>query len=71
MPNSIRTLDMVKSLIREIPESAALSTLADGIFIEINEYLPDLLGYSREQIVGRTSSEISIWTDPKDRVRFK
>ena len=71
MPNPIRSLEMVKSLIREIPESAALSTFADGIFIEINEYLPDLLGYSREQIVGRTSSEISIWTDPKDRVRFK
>ena len=71
MSELIQNLEMYKYLIHELPEAAALSTLSDGTFVEVNDYLTDLFGFQRDQIIGHTSFDIHIWTDPNDRSRFK
>lgn len=44
-----------------------LNRLSDGAYIEVNKAFLDIIGYTREEVVGRTSLELAIWADPKDR----
>lgn len=48
--------------------AAALCTL-EGRFIEVNDALVSLSGYSRDEIVGRTGAEFGLWTDPEELLR--
>lgn len=49
------------------PVALNISRLEDGTYLEVNDSLMRLLGYSREEIIGRTSLELGIWVDPADR----
>ena len=49
------------------PALLAVSTLEEGRLIEVNEKVLKTLGYSREELVGRTSLELGIWANPADR----
>jgi len=52
----------------ESPIGVALCTL-EGRFIEVNESLVALSGFSPSEIVGRTGQEIGLWTDPEEMLR--
>jgi PAS domain S-box-containing protein len=39
----------------------------DGTFVDINEGFTELTGYSREDVIGRSSIEINIWDNIEDR----
>ncbi len=52
------------------PDSININRLTDGMFIEINEGFTALTGYSVEDVKGKTSLELDIWTNPKDRQRL-
>jgi len=40
-----------------------VSRLSDGKYIDVNKAFLDLLGFSYEEVIGRTSIELSIWVD--------
>jgi len=42
----------------------------DGTYIEVNEGFVELTGYSREEVVGKSSLDIKIWDIPEDRQRL-
>lgn len=44
--------------------------LSDARFVEVNDALLRWAGYSREQVIGRTSLELNLWLDPRERTRF-
>ncbi|MDD2696001.1 MAG: PAS domain S-box protein [Anaerolineales bacterium] len=52
------------------PDAIILSRLEDGLFLEVNQGFVHITGYSQDDVKGRTSLEINIWCDPKDRERF-
>jgi len=52
------------------PDSVNINRLEDGLYVEINKGFTDLTGYTREDVIGRTSLEIDIWQDPADRQRM-
>jgi PAS domain S-box-containing protein len=52
------------------PDLVAITRLADGVILEVNEGYARMLGYSRGESVGRKTSELAIWADPSDRDRF-
>src|SRR5262249_19396827 len=52
------------------PDAIVISRLSDGKYVEVNQAWLDLFGYSREEIVGRTSPEIGIWADCSERTRL-
>jgi PAS domain S-box-containing protein len=52
------------------PDSINLNRLSDGMYIDINEGFTNLTGYTREDAIGKTSIELNIWYDPKDRERL-
>jgi PAS domain S-box-containing protein len=52
------------------PTLLVISILADGRYVEVNEAFERLLGFSREEAIGRTSIELGIWENPADRSRY-
>lgn len=52
------------------PVAIAIGTLAEGRHLEVNPSFLRQTGYSREEIIGRSSLELGIWANPADRVRI-
>jgi PAS domain S-box-containing protein len=52
------------------PDSINLNRLSDGMYVDINEGFTKLTGFTREDVIGKTSLELNIWYDPKDRERL-
>jgi PAS domain S-box-containing protein len=50
------------------PIPMAITTLADGRYVEVNEAFERQIGYNRLEIHGKTSLEIGAWPTPADRV---
>ncbi len=51
------------------PSAVAISTLAEGRFLDVNDRLVRLTGYSREELIGHTTAELKLWADPPERTR--
>ncbi|WP_394791016.1 putative bifunctional diguanylate cyclase/phosphodiesterase, partial [Rhodoferax sp.] len=52
------------------PVAASIATLAEGRFIDANDkYLRDF-GWSRIELVGRTTADISLWPNPEVRAQW-
>jgi PAS domain S-box-containing protein len=49
------------------PDGITISSLEEGRFIDANEAFLKATGYSREDVIGRTSCELAIWDNPRDR----
>jgi PAS domain S-box-containing protein len=52
------------------PDLMAITRLADGTILEVNEGYSRMLGYSREESLGKTTAELAIWADQEDRNTF-
>ena len=52
------------------PAPMSISDIETGRFIDVNEKLVQMLEHTRNELIGRTSYEIGIWTDPEIRVRL-
>jgi PAS domain S-box-containing protein len=52
------------------PDAIAINRLADGVYLAINQGYTTMTGWSREEVLGRSSLEIDIWVDPADRARM-
>ena len=50
------------------PIPMAITSLAEGRYIEINDAFVKQIGFDRAEIYGRTSLEIEVWPTPADRV---
>lgn len=46
------------------PSLMFISTVEEGSFIEVNDRFLRVTGYSREEVIGRTVSDISFWVKP-------
>ncbi|HME58229.1 MAG TPA: PAS domain S-box protein [Terracidiphilus sp.] len=44
-----------------------INRVDNGIFIDCNQAFLDGSGYTREEILGRTTLELGVWADPRDR----
>lgn len=49
------------------PDAVTITSIADGRFLEVNDNFLRMTGYSRDEILGRTSVELRLWANPKDR----
>ncbi len=55
---------------QESPGLFAMTRAGDGLHYDVNEQWLKVLGYSREEVIGRTAAEIGVWADPDDRRRL-
>src|SRR5208283_4870759 len=52
------------------PDSINLNRAHDGVYLDSNEGFRKIMGYAREDVIGKSSLELNIWDDPKDRERL-
>ncbi len=51
------------------PTPITLSTLEEGRYIEVNEAFTKLTGWDREEVIGKTSSDLGIWPESAEGER--
>jgi diguanylate cyclase (GGDEF)-like protein/PAS domain S-box-containing protein len=52
------------------PDAVNINRLADGQYLEINDGFTRVVGWTSDEVVGRTSQEINIWRNTEDRQRL-
>jgi PAS domain S-box-containing protein len=52
---------------RASPNLFSITTLEDGTYIDVNDSYTRVTGYSREEMIGHTVAEFSVWAKPEDR----
>jgi diguanylate cyclase (GGDEF)-like protein/PAS domain S-box-containing protein len=62
-----RSEERLTSLFRNSPVPAAVTRLQDGVIVEANGAFAQLLGLTREEVVGRTAVELGFWSSPERR----
>lgn len=60
---------LYKAAFRTSPDSVNINRL-DGLYIDINEGFTRLTGYTRKDVIGKTSLEINIWKNAEDRIKL-
>jgi PAS domain S-box-containing protein len=50
------------------PQPMSITDVQDGRYLDVNESFARLVDYEPEEIIGRTSFDVGIWTDPQARV---
>src|SRR5215475_13277795 len=55
---------------RQSPLMLTLTSVKDGRFVEVNETKERITGWSRDELIGRTSVEMGIWVDPGQRAEL-
>ncbi|BEP91747.1 hypothetical protein GmRootA79_01310 [Acidovorax sp. A79] len=53
-----------------LPDPAGISRISDGRYIDVNPAFCEVLGRPRDEVIGRTSSELKIWASEQERARL-
>jgi PAS domain S-box-containing protein len=71
MENALReSEEKFSKAFRSSPTGMCFTTLRDGRYLDVNDRFCSMLGYERHEAIGRTSLELDIWTDPRERARL-
>ncbi|MDD2928683.1 MAG: EAL domain-containing protein [Sideroxydans sp.] len=52
------------------PDALNITRLRDGMYLDVNEGFERITGWRRDEVIGKTSLEISVWHSPEDRTRL-
>jgi PAS domain S-box-containing protein len=52
------------------PIIITISQLNNGKLLEVNESFEKVMGFSREEVIGKTAAELALWAIPSDRERM-
>lgn len=65
---NLRSSEEKFSLIfKHSPNGMCISTFCHGRFVDVNDLYVNALGYTRKELIGRTSSDINLWVDVTER----
>jgi len=56
-----------QNIYQTTPDAMGITRVSDGLYIDINEGFVRMVGYPREQVLGRTSNALGIWARPEQR----
>lgn len=59
-----------KSFIENSPLALSITNLSDGKYILVNKAWEKLSGYSQSEAIGKTTLELKLWLDIKERQKF-
>jgi PAS domain S-box-containing protein len=70
MAGGAPTESLFRKVFETSPDGISISRLSDGRFLNVNDGFATLSGFSRESLIGKSSLEVSLWTDPTQRQDF-
>ena len=59
--------DKFQKIFDSCPVAFSITTLEEGRFLEVNAAFEARYGYSRQEVLGHTVTELKVWDDPADR----
>jgi len=69
--NALReTEERFRTAFQTSPDPISISRLSDGVFVEVNDGFTELSGFTREEVIGKSSFDMNIWHNPADRDRL-
>ncbi len=61
------SLERVSVIFRQSPMGIALTRISDGIIIEANDEFASIHGYTREEMIGKSTLDLNLWVDNDER----
>ena len=65
-----RSEERFEKIFQASPDAIVISRLTDGRYLEVNQRWLELFGFTREEAIGRTASDLGVWVDPAERSRL-
>jgi PAS domain S-box-containing protein len=62
--------DKFRKAFHTSPDSINITRVSDGKYLEINKGFENIIGYTKDEIIGKTSIELNIWKNPEDRQKL-
>jgi PAS domain S-box-containing protein len=62
-----RSEEKFSKVFRSSPDWIVISTLAEGRLVDVNDAFLRITGYSREEVLGKTSADLNLWADYSQR----
>ena len=53
------------------PDAMAINRLSDGVYIDINDSLAQLSGFSREEVIGKNFRGLDLWANEDERDEYR
>ena len=66
----LQSEDRYRTAFRTSPDAININRLADGLYLDVNDGFLSLTGFTRDEVIGKTSLEINIWHQAADRQRL-
>ena len=65
----LRSESLFSAAFRLSPDAMAINAVPGSQFLEVNNAFTRLVGFTREEIIGRTALEMNLWVDPDHRAK--
>jgi len=62
--------ELFSKIFKACPDAISIASMDDGTYVEVNQVFLDLMGLRREQVLGRTATDLDVWVDSGDRQHF-
>jgi diguanylate cyclase (GGDEF)-like protein/PAS domain S-box-containing protein len=62
--------DNLETIFNTIPDAVLVTRLANGAFVAINDGFTALTGFTRQDILGKSTLDVHLWQNPSDRQRL-
>jgi PAS domain S-box-containing protein len=62
--------EMFTNAFRTSQDAINLNDMDTGIYIQVNDGFSKIMGYPKEEVIGKSSLDLNIWKDPSDRARL-
>jgi PAS domain S-box-containing protein len=59
--------EQFRAALQLAPDLVAISTIDNGTLVNVNETFTKYLGYSRDEVIGRSTLDLGIWVNPGER----
>jgi PAS domain S-box-containing protein len=66
----IRSEEKFSKSFRQSPLAISIASTKDGCYIDVNETFGQQTGWCRDDVIGRSPSDINLWVDPDQRSLF-
>jgi PAS domain S-box-containing protein len=61
---------LFETVFQLVPDTVTITRLDTGQYLDVNRNWEPMSGYSREEAIGRTSTELNLWVNPEQRREF-
>jgi two-component system, cell cycle sensor histidine kinase and response regulator CckA len=58
-----RSEELFRTVFETAPDAVSISKVANGIFVDANQSFSEIMGYSRDELIGKSALDLNVWAD--------